>query len=176
VLATPDANVLNACRTLFGTEAAVSREFLLSLKPNVLKTAFRKKAKETHPDLFTAHDPHVQMRQAKMFHVVNEAYDIMRKYCELRVSVYTLPRALECPELRTRPQHTPGELRGQQRGPFALPRQAGCTKALCLSSGTRSVVTSTTADAYPIKCCSRRFRGRCASDLRWGSLRSAGAG
>ncbi len=84
MLATPDANVLNACRTLFGTEAAVSPEFLLSLKPNVLKTAFRKKAKETHPDLFTAHDPHVQKRQAELFRVVNDAYDIMRKYCERR--------------------------------------------------------------------------------------------
>jgi len=84
VLATPDANVMNACRTLFGTEAAVSPEFLLSLKPNVIKTAFRKKAKETHPDLFMAHDPRVQKRQAELFRVVNEAYDIMRKYCELR--------------------------------------------------------------------------------------------
>lgn len=84
MLATPDANVLNACRTLFGTEAAVSPEFLLSLKPNVLKAAFRKIAKETHPDLFTAHDQLVQKRQAEMFRVANEAYDIMQKYCELR--------------------------------------------------------------------------------------------
>jgi hypothetical protein len=84
VLDTPDANVLNACRTLFGAEAAVSPAFLLSLKPKVLKTAFRKKAKETHPDLFTAHDPYVQKRQAELFRVVNDAYDIMRKYCELR--------------------------------------------------------------------------------------------
>jgi len=84
VLATPDANVLKACRTLFGTEAAVSPEFILSLKPNVLKTAFRKKAKETHPDLFTAHDPHVQKRQAEQSRVVNDAYDIMRIYCERR--------------------------------------------------------------------------------------------
>ena len=84
MLDTPEANILNACRTLFGTDAAVSPEFLLSLKPNVLKTAFRKKAKETHPDLFTAHDPQVQKRQAELFRVVNEAYDIMRVYCDRR--------------------------------------------------------------------------------------------
>jgi hypothetical protein len=84
VLVTPDANVLKACRTLFGTEAAASPEFLLSLKPNVIKTAYRKKAKETHPDLFTAHDPLVQKRQSELFRVVNDAYDIMRKYCEVR--------------------------------------------------------------------------------------------
>jgi hypothetical protein len=84
VLATPDANVLNACRTLFGADAALSNEFLLSLKPNVIKTAFRKKAKETHPDLFSAHDPLVQKRQTELFRVVNAAYDIMRNYCERR--------------------------------------------------------------------------------------------
>ena len=84
MLATPDANVLNACRTLFGTEAAVSPEFLLSLKPHTLKTAFRKKAKETHPDLFTAHDPKVQQRQSELFRVVNDAYDIMQKYFDGR--------------------------------------------------------------------------------------------
>ena len=84
MLATPEANVLNACRTLFGSDAAVSPEFLLSLKPHTLKTAFRKKAKETHPDLFTAHDPQVQQRQTELFRVVNDAYDIMRKYCERR--------------------------------------------------------------------------------------------
>ena len=83
MLATPDANVLNACRTLFGAES-VSPEFLLSLKPHILRTAFRKKAKETHPDLFAVHDPMVQKRQSQLFRVVNEAYDIMRNYCERR--------------------------------------------------------------------------------------------
>jgi curved DNA-binding protein CbpA len=83
VLNTPDANVLSACRTLFGAES-VSPEFLLSLKPHILKIAFRKKAKETHPDLFTAHGPVVQKRQAELFRVVNEAYNIMRNYCERR--------------------------------------------------------------------------------------------
>jgi hypothetical protein len=83
VLNTPDATVLSACRTLFGAES-VSPEFLFSLKPHILKTAFRKKAKETHPDLFTAHGPVVQKRQTELFRVVNEAYDIMRNYCERR--------------------------------------------------------------------------------------------
>jgi len=106
VLATPDANVLNACRTLFGTEAAVSPDFLLSLKPQTLKNAFRKKAKETHPDLFTAHDPQVQRRQTELFRVVNDAYDIMRTYCELRdrtgARIHRRTRA-HAP----RPAHTP---------------------------------------------------------------------
>ena len=80
----PDQDILNACRTLFGFDSDVSREFLLTLKPHIVKTAFRKKAKETHPDLFTAHDPVVQKEQSEHFRVVNEAYEIMRKYCERR--------------------------------------------------------------------------------------------
>lgn len=110
MLATPDANVLNACRTLFGTEAAISPEFLLSLKPRVLKTAFRKKAKETHPDFFMAHDPRVQKRQAEMFRVANEAYDIMRKYCELRdnagIRIHSRSRTRASRSVHTAPTHT----------------------------------------------------------------------
>jgi len=102
VLATPDANVLKACRTLFGAEA-VSPAFLLSLKPNAIKTAFRKKAKETHPDLFTAQDPRVQKRQSELFRVVNEAYDIMRSYCERRDRAGVPTRA----HARTAPARSP---------------------------------------------------------------------
>lgn len=79
-----DTNIQNACKALFGPDTCVSAAFLLSLKPNTIKTAFRKKAKETHPDLFTAQDPVIQRRQAEMFRVVNDAYDIMRRYCERR--------------------------------------------------------------------------------------------
>jgi hypothetical protein len=79
-----DANIQNACKALFGPDTCVSPAFLLSLKPNTIKTAFRKKAKETHPDLFASHDPAVQRRQAEMFRVVNDAYDIIRRYCERR--------------------------------------------------------------------------------------------
>lgn len=80
----PDPSLLQACRALFGPEAPLSPEFLLTLKPSTVKTAFRKKAKETHPDLFTANDAATQRRQAEMFRIVNDAYDIMRKYCERR--------------------------------------------------------------------------------------------
>jgi hypothetical protein len=84
MLAYPDMDILNACRTLFGFNSDVSIEFLLTLKPYIIRTAFRKKAKETHPDLFTARDPRIQKEQTEQFRVVNEAYEIMRKYCEHR--------------------------------------------------------------------------------------------
>jgi hypothetical protein len=80
----PDANIVNACRALFGQETCISPSFLMSLKPNTLKTAFRKKAKESHPDLFAAHGIHVQRTKAESFRAAAEAYDIMRRYCERR--------------------------------------------------------------------------------------------
>ncbi len=100
----PDVNIQNACKALFGADTCVSASFLLSLKPNTLKTAFRKKAKETHPDLFSAHDPAVQKRQAEMFRVVNDAYDIIRRYCERRdrLRVHTFRRASN-PQARPAP-------------------------------------------------------------------------
>lgn len=84
MIAQTDANILNACRALFGPDTCISPSFLVSLKANTIKTAFRKKAKETHPDLCTSRDPSSQRRQAELFRVVNDAYDIMRRYCERR--------------------------------------------------------------------------------------------
>jgi hypothetical protein len=79
-----ETNILNACKTLFGQETRVSPQFLLSLKPNLLKTVFRKRALETHPDFFSDRGAFVQRKQTEMFQVVNEAYRIMRSYCERR--------------------------------------------------------------------------------------------
>ncbi|MDH4162863.1 MAG: J domain-containing protein [Nitrospirota bacterium] len=84
MLAYPDTNILDACRTLFGTDACASPDFLLRLKHSDIKSAFRKRAKETHPDLFTAHDPEIQRKHTDKFRIVNDAYDIIRKYCEHR--------------------------------------------------------------------------------------------
>jgi len=84
MLAYPDTNILDACKTLFGTDISVSPDFLLRLKTSDIKSAFRKRAKETHPDLFTAHDPAIQQQHTDRFRVVNDAYDIIRKYCERR--------------------------------------------------------------------------------------------
>jgi hypothetical protein len=114
-----DANIQNACKALFGPDTRVSAAFLLSLKPNTIKTAFRKKAKETHPDLFTAHDPSVQRRQAEMFRVVNDAYDIMRRYCERRDRARTIP-TIRRARRPTPPSHPPQPGRTEQTHSFRV--------------------------------------------------------
>ena len=81
MLATPmnQAELLDACKILFGPGVYVSPDFLRYLKPVGLKTAYRKKAFETHPD------------RAKMlgrrekgltenFRQVQQAYEILNRF------------------------------------------------------------------------------------------------
>ena len=46
----PPVELYNACRIIFGPEVTISIEFLKYLQPIGLKTAYRKRALETHPD------------------------------------------------------------------------------------------------------------------------------
>jgi len=69
--------LLNACRTLFGDELALTREFLWYLQPSGVKTAYRLRAKEAHPDLHQAASSQVQQRQTLWFQEINQAYDLL---------------------------------------------------------------------------------------------------
>lgn len=48
--ATNRRDLLNACRTLFGPAVQLSIDFLRDLEPSELKSAYRKRVFETHPD------------------------------------------------------------------------------------------------------------------------------
>ncbi|PKN51766.1 MAG: hypothetical protein CVU55_09975 [Deltaproteobacteria bacterium HGW-Deltaproteobacteria-13] len=47
---TTSSELFQACATIFGTDVKVSHDFLEYLQPKGIKTAYRKKAFETHPD------------------------------------------------------------------------------------------------------------------------------
>ena len=47
---TTSLDLLQACATIFGPEIKVSDDFLEYLQPVGIKTAYRKRAFETHPD------------------------------------------------------------------------------------------------------------------------------
>lgn len=85
-MATPlaESEVLQACRTLFGSDVTICSGFLFYLQPEGLKSAYRKKAKETHPDLFSNHAPHVQKTQASRFREVVRAYEIVSRFFQQR--------------------------------------------------------------------------------------------
>lgn len=79
-----EAEVLEACRILFGGEANLSRDFLFYLQPSGAKTAYRQKAKETHPDLYQGDDPSIRQNKADIFRQVNQAYRLVSDFLSER--------------------------------------------------------------------------------------------
>ncbi|MEW6428779.1 MAG: molecular chaperone DnaJ [Thermodesulfobacteriota bacterium] len=77
-----------ACQILFGLELQLSREFLEYLQMSGVKSAYRQRARETHPDLA---DGDMDKRQcADLFHKVQTAYENLRCYLEAREKGFSL--------------------------------------------------------------------------------------
>ncbi len=79
-----EEKVFDACRTLFGANVRLSRNFLLYIQPSGAKSAFRKIAKETHPDLFTNNRPEVREQQTARFRAVMQAYELLTEFFRQR--------------------------------------------------------------------------------------------
>jgi hypothetical protein len=79
-----ETEIVQACRTLFGKEVNISRDFLHYVQPSGVKSAYRKKAKETHPDLFTAVPLHIQQKQTALFREIIRAYDVLNLFFKQR--------------------------------------------------------------------------------------------
>jgi DnaJ domain len=111
-----ETTVLQACSTLFGLEPSICRGILFTLQPSGAKSAYRKKAKETHPDLFHDQDRAVQQRQAKLFREISDAYETLNRFIKEREkglwspSTHSASRPLQSAssqERTSRPQETP---------------------------------------------------------------------
>ena len=76
--------VISACRTLFGTRPDISNDFLCSLHPDDVRSAYRRRAKETHPDLFSHKDPFFQKRQSDLFRTVLDSYSVVQQFFKQR--------------------------------------------------------------------------------------------
>lgn len=73
--------LFRSCEVLFGTELNVSRQFLDYLQISGIKSAYRKRALETHPDrLVGLHPP----QGAEQFHAVREAYETLLFFLETK--------------------------------------------------------------------------------------------
>lgn len=76
--------LLHACRTLFGQEVKLSRDFLLSLQPSGAKSAFRRMAKAYHPDVHTGLSSSQNKQQTEHFLELRRAYDTLIDFLENR--------------------------------------------------------------------------------------------
>jgi len=123
-----EATVLQACRTLFGLEPDVCKGFLFTLQPSSAKSAYRKKAKETHPDLFYDHELAIQKQQAYLFREILDAYETLNRFFKEREEGLWGPaghsashprRATSSQEHTSRPQEAPKKNRNVfYRGPI----------------------------------------------------------
>ncbi|MDT8441803.1 MAG: hypothetical protein RQ723_09095 [Desulfuromonadales bacterium] len=78
--------LFNACRTLFGPEVSLSRDFLCYLQPNGVKVAYRTQAKINHPDRFNNSPPHVRQQQTERFRQIDDAYRLIKSFLDQRSS------------------------------------------------------------------------------------------
>lgn len=79
-----ETELLAACRILFGPGVRLSRDFLHYLQPCGAKAAFRKMAKQTHPDLGCASDLDDGLRRAETFRELKSANDLICAYLQQR--------------------------------------------------------------------------------------------
>lgn len=76
--------LLNACRTLFGKDVNLSRDFLRYLQPSGAKSAFRHQAKAHHPDRHIGSSPQIHKQQTERFREIRQAYDLLIDFLEKR--------------------------------------------------------------------------------------------
>jgi hypothetical protein len=79
-----EIDVVHACQTLFGKEINVSRDFLHYIQPSGVKSAYRRKAKEHHPDFFATDPLHIQRKQTMLFREILRAYDVLGLFFKQR--------------------------------------------------------------------------------------------
>ena len=80
-----ETDVIDACKTIFGKDININRDFLYTyMQPSGVKSAYRKRAKETHPDLFTNDPVHVQQKQTALFRDILRAYDTLNLFFKQR--------------------------------------------------------------------------------------------
>jgi hypothetical protein len=73
--------LFDACRTIFGPQVNVSTEFLRYLQPIGVKSAFKKRALETHPDRAKQLGGSPRKLQEE-FRIVKQAYELLLSYVE----------------------------------------------------------------------------------------------
>jgi len=88
-----EKELYRACEILFGHKLPATREFLEYLQLSGVKSAFRQRARETHPDLAVHLGAAVQRQRADLFRAVCQAHEHLVNYLEARAQGYQLPPA-----------------------------------------------------------------------------------
>jgi len=119
-----ETEVFRACRTLFGPELQINREFLLYLQPAGVRSAYRKKAKVTHPDRFALSARTTHSKQNRLFQDLNQAHETLQSYLKQRKHCFTARGPYSKPSYSYRRQDPPRRYTQQGTLP-ARPLQFG---------------------------------------------------
>ena len=94
---TEDEQLLKSCRILFGSHLNVSPAFLNYIQIAGVKSAYREKVKETHPD-FKLHQRNSAVRgQVLNFLQVQESYETLTRFLENRQKIHPVNQVPSCP-------------------------------------------------------------------------------
>ncbi|MFH0785409.1 MAG: hypothetical protein V2B20_26120 [Pseudomonadota bacterium] len=85
--------LFRSCEILFGSELHVCHEFLDYLEISGVKSAFRKRAMETHPDRHTGRDLQVRQENTALFYTVREAYENLLEFLREKETSKRSPEA-----------------------------------------------------------------------------------
>lgn len=78
-----ETEAFRACRVLFGSDLRLNIDFLQYLQSSGAHSAFRKRAKTTHPDSCHKH-PQKRPRQVRLFQDLNKAHQLVQNYLRQR--------------------------------------------------------------------------------------------
>ena len=135
-----EAEVFRACRTLFGPELQLTRDFLSYLQADGVRSAYRKKAKVIHPDKFSVAADEIRIRQQRQFQDLNQAHQTVLSYLKQRKPFVRTNSFGSRPAYRQQPpQYQRNNARSYpQRGPLpARPLQFGLFSTIRASSRSK---------------------------------------
>lgn len=109
-----ESELFEACRLLFGNDVQLSLDFLFYLQPSGVKSAYRRKVKETHPDLFGVHAPEQQESKTEQFQKLLASYEVVCDFFKQRENGLWTPSASpERPVTPSGPQRPDGGFRAR---------------------------------------------------------------
>lgn len=103
-----EQELYRACEVLFDLDLdRISRDFLEYIQLSGIKTAYRQKARETHPDMHITESEFVRRRNTDMFLHVQQSYEKLCTYLNARESGFRFPvqnqRPVPTPSWQSRP-------------------------------------------------------------------------
>ena len=96
-----------SCEILFGSDLNVSRQFLDYLQTGGIKSAYRKRAMETHPDRLIGLDLPLRKQGIERFHAVQEAYETLLSFLRTKETSQILHGKNGAAKMRPKPPAPP---------------------------------------------------------------------